>query len=254
MAGLRNRIAIVTGASSGIGEATARELSAQGAGVVVAARRQERLEALAAELSAAGQRVLAVRADASSELDNARLIERAQAFSRELGCAGRIDILIANAGRGLAGGLLSSEQSQWDNLYKLNVLGPADLMRRAGALMVEQKSGDIIALGSVSGFNISPFSGFYGSTKFAIASIAEAFRREVCSRGVRVTTIMPAVVISEFQENAGYTKENFYKTIEKFGTPLAPQDVARSIAFIVSQPPHVHINQLIIRPTGQDYP
>ncbi|HVX84220.1 MAG TPA: SDR family oxidoreductase [Phycisphaerae bacterium] len=251
---LANKVAIVTGASSGIGAATAIELARMGAAVVVHARRKERLQELAASCIAGGGQMRAVAGDASSATDNARLIDEAAAFSREIGQGGRIDIVVANAGRGLAGGLLSSDQAAWEGLYKLNVLGPADLMRRAGERMAEQKSGDIVALGSVSGYNISPFSGFYGSTKFAIASIAEAFRREVGAKGVRVTTIMPAVVISEFQENAGYTKENFYKTIEKFGKPLAPEDVARAIGFVVSQPAHVHINQLMIRPTGQDYP
>jgi NADP-dependent 3-hydroxy acid dehydrogenase YdfG len=120
--------------------------------------------------------------------------------------------------------------------------------------MVEQKSGDIVVLGSVAGHNISPFSGFYGSSKFAIAAIAEAFRREVASKKVRVTVIKPGVVISEFQGVAGYTQENFYKNVEKFAPLLAPEDVARAITFVVSQPPHVHINDLMIRPTGQEYP
>jgi NADP-dependent 3-hydroxy acid dehydrogenase YdfG len=84
--------------------------------------------------------------------------------------------------------------------------------------------------------------------------MAEAMRREVCGSGVRVTVVKPAVVMSEFQENAGYTKENFFKGIEKFGKVLEPGDVARVIGFVVSQPAHVHVNELIVRPTGQDYP
>jgi NADP-dependent 3-hydroxy acid dehydrogenase YdfG len=120
--------------------------------------------------------------------------------------------------------------------------------------MVEQQSGDIVALGSVAGENISPFSGFYGSSKFAITAIAEAFRREVAAKKVRVTVIKPGTVLSEFQGVAGYTHDNFYKNIERFGKLLAPEDVARAVTFIVTQPPHVHINDLMIRPTGQDYP
>jgi NADP-dependent 3-hydroxy acid dehydrogenase YdfG len=133
------------------------------------------------------------------------------------------------------------------------VLGAANLMRRAGAIMVGQESGDIVVLGSVAGHNISPFSGFYGGSKFAIAAIAEAFRREVSPKKVRVTVVKPGIVLSEFQQVAGYG-ESFYRNIEKFGKVLDSEDVARAITFIVSQPGHVHINELVIRPTGQDYP
>jgi NADP-dependent 3-hydroxy acid dehydrogenase YdfG len=251
---LTGKVAVVTGASSGIGAATAVELARMGAAVVVHARRKERLEAVAAEIVGKGGRAVAVAGDAAKVEDNGRLMEEAATFSDRVGNGGRIDIVVVNAGRGLAGGVMSSEAKEWQALYELNVLGAADLMRRAGEAMVKQKSGDIVVLGSVSGHNISPFSGFYGSTKWALASMAEAMRREVCGSGVRVTVVKPAVVMSEFQENAGYTKENFFKTIEKYGKVLGPEDVARVIGFVVSQPAHVHVNELIVRPTGQDYP
>ena len=120
--------------------------------------------------------------------------------------------------------------------------------------MIKQQSGDIVAIGSVAGVNISPFSGFYGSTKFAIISIAEALRREICQHKVRVSVIKPAIVESEFQQVAGYSEENFGKSVKRYGQLLKPEDVARAIVFMVSQPPHVHINDLMIRPVGQDYP
>jgi NADP-dependent 3-hydroxy acid dehydrogenase YdfG len=120
--------------------------------------------------------------------------------------------------------------------------------------MVKQGRGDIVALGSVAGRNISPFSGFYGSSKFALAGMVEAFRREVCARGVRVTLLEPGIVESEFQEVAGYTPENFYQGVARFGKLLAPEDVAEALLFVVSRPAHVHVNAVVIRPTGQDYP
>jgi NADP-dependent 3-hydroxy acid dehydrogenase YdfG len=251
---LAGKVAIVTGASAGIGWAAAEELSRLGAAVVVHARRGEKLRDLVKGITAHGGRALAVTGNAASEADIDALIGKALDFSRELGFAGRIDIVVVNAGRGLAGGMLSSDPAQWEEVFKINVLGASTLMRRVGVIMSEQQSGDIVVLGSVSGHNISSFSGFYGGSKFAIAAIAEAFRREICAKKVRVTVIKPGVVVSEFQQVAGYTQDNFYRNIERFGKVLAPADVARTIGFVVTQPAHVHINELIIRPTGQDYP
>jgi len=111
-----------------------------------------------------------------------------------------------------------------------------------------------VAISSVAGHNISPFSGFYGSSKWAITGMAEALRREVCGYKVRVTTIKPGIVLSEFQEVAGYTQENFGKGVQKYGDLLLPADVARVILFVVTQPQHVHLAEVVIRPTGQDYP
>ena len=198
--------------------------------------------------------VRAVAGDASKEEGAEELVKKAREFSMGLGHGGRIDIAMVNAGRGLAGGLLTSDTKQWAGMFELNVLGAAHLMRRMGEIMVAQGSGDILVLGSVSGHNISPFSGFYGSTKFALAGMAEAFRREVCEKGVRVTTIKPGIVLSEFQGVAGYNQENFYRNVERYGKLLSPEDVARVVGFVVSQPSHVHLNEVIMRPTGQDYP
>ena len=255
MSGILNgRIAIITGASAGIGRATALKLSKEGAAVVIQARRAPRLHELVAEIQRGGGRALAVAGDAAKEADIDTLVTRTQEFSNTLGFAGRIDIVVVNAGRGLAGGLISSDDQKWREMFELNVLGAARLMRRTGKLMVEAGQGDILALGSVSGHNISPFSGFYGSSKFAVASMAEAFRREVCSRGVRVTVIKPGIVKSEFQAVAGYTLDNFYKGVEYVGKLLEPEDIAATIAFVVAQPRHVHLTEIVIRPTGQDYP
>lgn len=266
MAGaLAGRLAVVTGASAGIGRACGRALAGAGAAVVLNARREEKLRETVREIESAGGRALAVAGDITKREAIEGLMERSGRFAEEVGC--RLDIFVVNAGRGLAGGLLTSDEDKWGEMYELNVLAAAGLMRRAGQYLVEKAGaipmggmapgsgkGDIVVLGSVSGHNISPFSGFYGSTKFAIAGMAEAFRREVCGKGVRVTTVMPGIVISEFQEVAGYTPENFFKGVERYGALLKPEDVAETIRFVVSQPAHVHVNEVVIRPTGQDYP
>jgi NADP-dependent 3-hydroxy acid dehydrogenase YdfG len=245
------RVAIVTGASAGIGHATALALAKQDIPVVLHARRRERLEELARQIQSAGGRALPVPGDASNSADIDALLKRAEEFAKSLGAD--LDIVVVNAGRGLAGGLLSSDQSQWRAMFELNVLGAAHLMRRAGELMAPRGHGDIVVLGSASGHNVSPFSGFYGSSKFALAAMAEAFRREVCAKGLRISILKPGIVLSEFQAAAGYG-DAFYKTIEKYGKPLEPADVAEAIRFVVSLPPHVAVNELVIRPTGQDYP
>jgi len=104
------------------------------------------------------------------------------------------------------------------------------------------------------GRNISPFSGFYGSSKFAIAGIAEGLRREICSYGVRVSLVMPSIVLSELPGVAGYDEENFGKGIAEFGKLLEPQAIADGIHWLLTLPPHVNVNEIMIRPTGQSYP
>jgi NADP-dependent 3-hydroxy acid dehydrogenase YdfG len=111
-----------------------------------------------------------------------------------------------------------------------------------------------VAIGSVVGRNISPFSAFYGSSKFAVGAIAEGLRQEVCAHGVRVSLVMPGIVVSEFQKVAGYSEENFFKGIAHMGELLEPQAIADGICWLLTQPPNVNVSEIIIRPTGQNYP
>lgn len=248
---LEGKTAIVTGASSGIGHATAITLANSGAAVILFARRKEKLEVLAAEIKAQGGKALAVAGDVGSQGDIEHLLEQTLAWNDG---DNKYDIVVANAGRGLAGGILDSDESQWQELYQTNVLGAASLIRRAGKYMVERKSGDIVVVSSVVGRNISPFSGFYGSSKFAVSAMTEALRREVCSFGVRVSIVMPGIVTSEFQGVAGYDEENFFKSVSQFGKLLEPQAIADSIQWLLSLPPHVNVNEIMVRPTGQSFP
>jgi NADP-dependent 3-hydroxy acid dehydrogenase YdfG len=245
------KTAIVTGASSGIGRATALTLAKAGAAVVLQARRAERLSEVATEIAQSSGKALAIIGDGSLPRDLDILLERA--LSWEDG-GKKVDILVANAGRGLAGGVLGSDEAQWQEVYQINVLGTAHLLRQAGRYMMERKGGDIVVLSSVVGRHISPYSAFYGSSKFAVGAIAESLRMEVCGAGVRVSVVMPGVVVSGFQGVAGYSEENFYQGIAHFGKLLEPQDIADGIAWVLAQPPHVNINEIMIRPTGQNYP
>lgn len=248
---LAGKTAIITGASSGIGRATALTLAQAGAAVVISARRKDRLAKVASDIQKQGGKALAVAGDAGRFDDIDRLLGSALRWKD----GGRkYDIVIANAGRGLAGGAVSSDLSRWEELYRTNVLGAAYLMRSAAQYFISRKKGDLVAVGSVVGRNISPFSAFYGSSKFAIAAVAEGLRREVCEHGIRVSLVMPGIVKSEFQKVAGYNEENFYKGIAHMGKLLEPRAIADGICWLLSQPPHVNVSEIMIRPTRQNYP
>ncbi|HRR32619.1 MAG TPA: SDR family oxidoreductase [Kiritimatiellia bacterium] len=245
------KTAIVTGASSGIGRAVALTLASQGAAVALHARRDAELQAVADEIRQGGGRALAVLGDAGQAEAIDALLEAVLSWH---GGGGAYDIVVANAGRGLAGGITTSDESQWQELYQTNVLGTAHLLRQTGRYLSQRGCGDIVVISSVVGRNISPFSGFYGSSKFAVSALAEALRREVCAAGVRVSTVLPGIVKSGFQRVAGYTQENFGRTVEAYGKVLEPQDIANGVSWLLAQPPHVHVSEIMIRPTGQNYP
>lgn len=248
---LRGKTAVITGASAGIGRATALALAQEGAAVVLNARRYDKLTEVVAEITARGGRALAVPGDAGNTEEIDALLE--QVLGWDIG-GNQYDIVVVNAGRGLAGGLLHSDEAQWEALYQVNVLGAAHLMRQSGRYFVQRQTGDIVAISSVVGRNISPVSAVYGSTKFALTGLVEGLRRELCSYGVRVTAVFPGIVTSEFQKVAGYDAKNFGAFAAQFGTLLEPENIAEGIRWLLTLPQHVHVNEIMIRPTGQSYP
>lgn len=259
MGELEGRIAIVTGASAGIGEAVVASLVEAGARVVMNARRAERLSALVERFGE--EKVASVAGDAADEGAIGRMLDAApERFGREA------DLVIVNAGRGLRGSPLSSDLGEWESMFRINVLGAARLMRASAERMLAAgpdpkedekwmaRPRDIVAISSNVGKHISPFSSMYGSSKFALTSIAEAMRRELAGKGIRVTSVHPGVVKSEFQEVAGYDPESFGEFMASIGPVLVPDDVARAVRFIAAQPANVSINDIVIRPTRQEYP
>ena len=257
---LKNRIAIVTGASAGIGAAIARMFVAQGAKVVLNARRAERLAAMVKELGEA--HAVAVAGDAADD----GVIESMVATARSKfgGGTREADLVVLNAGRGLNGSVLTSDPTQWEEVVRTNLLACAKLLRAAGTRMADEAAAagtawtksprDLIVLGSVVGRHVSPFSSMYGSTKFAVHGMAEGVRRELGPKGVRVSLVEPGFVVSEFQGVAGYQEEWVKSMFDKIGPVLTPEDVARSITFIAAQPAAVHVSDLLLRPTRQEYP
>ncbi|MEM8836129.1 MAG: SDR family oxidoreductase [Planctomycetota bacterium] len=256
---LAGRVAAVTGASAGIGRAIALDLARGRAAVAVNARRAERLEALVQEIEGAGGRAVAVAGDAGEASTAVRVLDGArEAFGADP------DLVVVNAGRGLSGSPITSDREIWESMFRTNVIGAAHLIREAATRMKEmtsveggawlQKPRDIVILASTVGKHISPFSSMYGSTKFAIGSIAEAVRRELAPEGIRVSQISPAIVRSEFQDVAGYDPEQFGAFMESIGPVLEPEDISRLVSFMVSQPANVSLNDVVIRGTRQEYP
>lgn len=248
-----SRIALVTGATSGIGEATAKKFIAEGYAVVGSGRNDEKLQSLQNELGDAFAFVAGEAWD-QAVIDN--LFTEAQTkFGRA------VDLVVVNAGRGLGGSVKDASLVEFEDLLKVNLTGALKLMQKAAQeftrpeqLNFPAQAKDIVVLGSVVGRSISPFSAVYGSSKFAVHSLAEGLRREICGQGVRVTLIEPGIVISGFQAVAGYSEQTVNGFHERFGPILVSEDVADAIYHTVSLPAHIHMSDLVIRPTRQDYP
>jgi len=259
---LDGRIALITGASAGIGEQAAKDFASLGAKVLVNARRTERIAALVDEITQAGGAAHAVAGDC---VEQSTIDAMFDACRSEFGNAP--DLVLVNAGRGLRGSPLTSDPDEWEGILRLNVLGATRLIRKAAEGMKAMcplptedanawlaKPRDIVVISSSVGKNISPFSSMYGSTKFAITSIAEAVRRELAPTGIRVSVVHPAIVRTEFQESANYEMEGFGAFMDTISPVLDAQDLARLLTFIVSQPAHMSVNDVVVRPVRQEYP
>ena len=221
-----SRVFLITGASSGIGETTARHAAAAGYRVVLAARSTEKLEALAGELGG-----LAVTCDVTEWADQEALVERTLAEY------GRIDVAFANAGFGGKRGFKADTPEFWRAMVLTNVYGAALTIRACMDALVETK-GHLILTSSLAGRRSLPGS-LYSATKFAVTSMGESARLELNGTGVRVTLIEPGMVDTPFFD-------------ERPVGMLEPDDVARAVMFAVSQPPHVDVNEILVRPTNQE--
>jgi len=244
---LANQVVAVTGASSGIGEATALACSLAGATVALGARRGERIEALAERIAGDGGRALAIKTDVAREEQARAFVERAHA---ELG---RLDVLVNNAGVMLLGPIAGAATEEWRRMIDVNVYGVLYCTHAALPLMAAQGSGHIINVSSVAGRVARAGSGVYNLTKFGVGAFSESLRQEAVAMGVRVTLIEPGAVATELPgHNRPEIIEQMAKRFEGM-TPLAADDIARAIVFAIGQPANVSINEVLVRPSRQAF-
>jgi NADP-dependent 3-hydroxy acid dehydrogenase YdfG len=238
---LPNRTAVVTGASSGIGEATARALSREGCNVVLAARRKDRLQSLAAAL---GDRTLAIPTDVTDPVACEALVqETIERF-------GAIDILVNNAGLGLYATIPEGDPEDWRRMFDVNVLGVLYATRAASRRMLERGSGDLVFISSLAGRRVPRADGaVYAATKHAITAITQGLRMDVAQRGLRVINVEPGLVRTEFPESSYPSAGRFYE--EKDYPPIEAGDVAAAIVYATTQPAHVSVDEVLIRPSKQ---
>ena len=248
MAGkLDGKVVLVTGASSGIGEATALALAEEGATVAIPARRSDRLEDLARRIEAQGGKVKAIVADVAQE-DQARdmVVTANAAF-------GRIDILVNNAGVMLLGPIANADTEDWRRMIHTNVLGLMYATHAALPLMRAQGTGHIVNVSSVAGRTARAGAGVYNASKWGVGAFSESLRQEVYKDNIRVTIIEPGVVATELTQHITHpeAKKQFEEFVQAM-TPLESEDIAAAILYAVTQPPRVNVNEILIRPTDQE--
>src|SRR3984893_2774588 len=242
---LSGQVVAVTGASSGIGEATALACARAGAAVALAARRADRIEKLAARIAEEGGRAVAIPTDVGEG-------ERARAFiERAYDEFGRLDVLVNNAGVMLLGPITNADTEEWRRMMHANVFGVLYCTHAALPLMAAQGSGHIVNVSSVAGRVARAGSGVYNLTKFGVGAFSESLRQEGVAIGVRVTTIEPGAVATEPPgQNRPEVLEQMAKRFAGV-TPLAAEDIAGAILYAIGQPPNVSVNEVLVRPSGQ---
>ena len=244
MSNIEGKVVVITGASSGLGEATARHLASKGASVFLGARRMDRLQTVVADIQRAGGRAAAMRVDVTRRAEVDAFL---QAATEKFG---RIDVLVNNAGLMALAPIGKTLVDEWDRMIDINIKGVLYGIAAALPVFARQKGGHIINIASVAGHKVSMGGAVYCATKHAVRAISEGIRQEV--DGIRTTIISPGAVQSELPlgisdpQTAAGTKE-FYRL-----TAIPADAVARAIAFAIEQPADVDINEILLRPTAQE--
>jgi NADP-dependent 3-hydroxy acid dehydrogenase YdfG len=243
---IEGKVVVITGASSGLGEATARLLSAEGAHVVLGARRADRLKSLMDELTGRGGKAIAVSTDVTQRDQVKKLVDAAvQAY-------GRIDVMINNAGLMPQAPLERLKIDEWDRMIDVNIKGVLYGIAAALPHMQQQKAGHFINVSSVAGHKVGPGFAVYAATKHAVRALSEGLRQEVKPYNIRTTVISPGAVATELPN--GVTDPAAAERIHKFYAEVAipAESFARTVAFAMSQPDEVDVNEVVFRPTRQE--
>ena len=243
---IQGKVVVITGASSGLGEATARDLSAQGATVVLGARRADRIKSLADELTRRGGKALAVPTDVIHSEQVKKLVDGA------VQAHGRIDVMINNAGLMPQSPLERLRIDEWDRMIDVNIKGVLYGIAAALPYMKQQKSGHIINVSSVAGHKVRAGGAVYAATKHAVLALSEGLRQEVKPYNIRTTVISPGAVATELPNSISEPDiaEGFHKFYEAFAIPA--DSFARAVAFAIGQPEDVDVNEILFRPTRQE--
>jgi NADP-dependent 3-hydroxy acid dehydrogenase YdfG len=241
---LAGKVALVTGASSGIGEGTAIALAEAGATVAVAARRADRLTALVRRIEEAGGKALAIAGDMTKEA------EAIQAVEETVAKLGRIDILINSAGVMQAGGVENADLDEYRRVFDINLFATLYTCRAAVPHMLKQGGGDIVTISSLAGRKGGPQTNAYSASKHAVNSMTDAMRQELGDRNIRVCTLMPGATTSEVGDNISDPKwrQAIQAHVHKEGAVL-PSEIGETIVFILALPRRVNISEICVRPT-----
>jgi NADP-dependent 3-hydroxy acid dehydrogenase YdfG len=243
---ISGKVVVITGASSGLGEATARHLGALGATIVLGARRLDRIEAIAQDLQSAGGRALAIATDVTDASQVKALVDAAvERF-------GRVDVMINNAGLMPNSPIERLKIADWDQVIDVNIKGVLYGIAAALPHMQRQRSGQIVNVSSVAGHKVRPGSAVYAATKHAVLALSEGLRQEVKPYNIRTTVISPGAIATELPQSA--TEADVAQGLREFYEAVAiPADsFARAVAFAISQPEDVDINEILYRPTRQE--
>ena len=243
---IKGKVVVITGASSGMGEAAAKHLSALGATVVLGARRADRIEKLAKEINDKGGKALAIAMDVTQRDQVKKLVDATVAEF------GRVDVLLNNAGIMPLSLVESLHVDEWDKMIDVNLKGVLNGIAAVLPYMKEQKSGQIINTSSVAGHKVFSGSAVYSATKFAVRALTEGLRMEVKPHNIRTTIVCPGAVKTELLEHI--TDADVKQANEDYvgAVGISPDSFARVVAFAISQPEDVDINEVIFRPTSQE--
>jgi NADP-dependent 3-hydroxy acid dehydrogenase YdfG len=244
---IADKVVVITGASSGLGESTARLLARQGAIVVLGARRKDRIDALVADIKAGGGRALGFKADMTKRSDVEALVKGAiEAYDR-------VDVIVNNAGLMAIAPVAALKVEEWDRMIDVNIKGVLYGIAAVLPIMQRQKQGHIINIASVVGIKVfAPGGTVYSATKFAVRALTEGLRIELKADNIRSTMISPGAAAPELTESS--SDEATRQNLREFYKIAIPADsIARAVAYAIEQPSEVEIDEIVIRPTAQEF-